>query len=194
MTIIFNQDGISLPVSQALLILLSQEAERTDLDLSRCTQLTFNFRNPGYSAEQGGVHPVEIRLVRGLDDWLFDYVTDFSYQGLGQDAELCKELDFNFLDGEHFMRLGAATAGRGARAVHAVAAQLHRLLRAGVLQRHRQRELGSIGNPLTHSPQSPLYRKKAHPTGPSASGANALEDQSCCIRNSPPGSNPAPIG
>ena len=33
MTIIFNQDGISLPVSQALLILLSQEAERTDLDL-----------------------------------------------------------------------------------------------------------------------------------------------------------------
>ena len=103
MTIIFNQDGISLPVSQALLILLSQEAERTDLDLNRCTQLTFHFRNPGYSAEQGGVHPVEIRLVRGLDDWLFDYVTDFSYQGLGQDAELCKELDFNFLDEEHSM-------------------------------------------------------------------------------------------
>ena len=104
MTIIFNQDGISLPVSQALLILLNQEAERTNLDLVRCTQLTFNFRNPGYSAEQGGVHPVEIRLVRGLDDWLFDYVTDFSYQGLGQYAELCKELDFNFLDGEHFMQ------------------------------------------------------------------------------------------
>ena len=103
MTIIFNRDGISLPVSQALLILLSQEAERTELDLNRCTQLTFNFRNPGYSTEQGGVHPVEIRLVRGLDDWLFDYVTDFSYQGLGQDAELCKELDFNFLDGEHTM-------------------------------------------------------------------------------------------
>ena len=104
MTIIFNRDGISLPVSQALLILLSQEAERTDLDLNRCTQLTFHVRNPGYSAEQGGIHPVEIRLVRGLDDWLFDYVTDFSYQGLGQDAELCKELDFNFLDGEHCMQ------------------------------------------------------------------------------------------
>ena len=104
MTIISNQDGISLPVSQALLILLNQEAERTNLDLVRCTQLTFHFRNPGYSAEQGGVHPVEIRLVRGLDDWLFDYVTDFSYQGLGQDAELCKELDFNFLDGVHVMQ------------------------------------------------------------------------------------------
>ncbi|HAU4887826.1 TPA: DUF2787 domain-containing protein [Aeromonas hydrophila] len=103
MTIPFYRDGFALPVTPALLALLSQEAERTDLDLGRCTQLTFNFRNPGYSAEQGGVHPVEIRLVRGLDDWLFDYVTDFSYQGLGQDAELCKELDFNFLDGEHSM-------------------------------------------------------------------------------------------
>ncbi|WP_368199026.1 DUF2787 domain-containing protein [Aeromonas sp. R7-4] len=103
MTIPFYRDGFALPVCQALLALLSQEAERTDLDLGRCTQLTFNFRNPGYSAEQGGVHPVEIRLVRGLDDWLVDYVTDFSYQGLGQDAELCKELDFNFLDGEHTM-------------------------------------------------------------------------------------------
>ena len=103
MTIPFYRDGFALPVTPALLALLSQEAERTDLDLGRCTQLTFNFRNPGYSAEQGGVHPVEIRLIRGLDGWLFDYVTDFSYQGLGQDAELCKELDFNFLDGEHTM-------------------------------------------------------------------------------------------
>ncbi|MBL0556941.1 MULTISPECIES: DUF2787 domain-containing protein [Aeromonas] len=103
MTIPFYRDGFALPVCQALLALLSQEAERTDLDLGRCTQLTFNFRNPGYSAEQGGVHPVEIRLVRGLDDWLVDYVTDFSYQGLGHDAELCKEIDFNFLDGEHTM-------------------------------------------------------------------------------------------
>ncbi|UOV90723.1 DUF2787 domain-containing protein [Aeromonas hydrophila] len=103
MTIPFYRDGFALPVTPALLALLSQEAERTDLDLGRCTQLTFNFRNPGYSAEQGGVHPVEIRLVRGLDDWLFDYVTDFSYQGLGQDTELCKELDFNFLDGDHTM-------------------------------------------------------------------------------------------
>ena len=103
MTIPFYRDGFALPVTPALLALLSQEAERTDLDLGRCTQLTFNFRNPGYSVEQGGVHPVEIRLIRGLDGWLFDYVTDFSYQGQGQDAELCKELDFNFLDGEHTM-------------------------------------------------------------------------------------------
>ena len=103
MLIPFYQGGFSLPVVQTLLALLCQEAAKISLNMDRLTQLTFNFRNPGYSAEQGSVHPVEIRLIRGLDGWLFDYVTDFSYQGLGQDAELCKELDFNFLDGEHTM-------------------------------------------------------------------------------------------
>ncbi|MCY9834650.1 DUF2787 domain-containing protein [Aeromonas media] len=104
MTIPFFRDGFALPVAHALLVLLNQEVANTALNLERLTQLTFNFRNPGYSAEQGGVHPVEIRLIRGLNGWLFDYVTDFSYQGSGHDAELCKELDFNFLDGEHFMQ------------------------------------------------------------------------------------------
>ncbi len=103
MLIPFCRDGLSLPVAPALLALLCQEAAQTPLDLVRCTQLTFNFRNPGYSAEQGGVHPVEIRIIRGLDGWLFDYVTDFSYQGIGDFAEIGKELDFNFLDNEHFL-------------------------------------------------------------------------------------------
>ena len=104
MTIPFFRDGFALPVAQALLVQLDQEVAKNELNIERLTQLTFSFRNPGYSAEQGGVHPVEIRLIRGLDGWLFDYVTDFSYQGLGQDAELCKELDFNFLDDEHYLQ------------------------------------------------------------------------------------------
>lgn len=104
MNIPFFRDGFALPVDQELLILLNREVAKTELNIERLTQLTFNFRNPGYSAEQGGVHPVEIRLLRGLDGWLFDYVTDFSYQGQGQDAELCKELDFNFLDDEHYLQ------------------------------------------------------------------------------------------
>ena len=103
MHIPFFREGISLPVTSDLMTLLCQEAARTPLDLERLTELTFNFRNPGYSVEQGGVHPVEIRLIRGLDGWLFDYDTDFSYQGIGDYAELGKELDFNFLDGEHFL-------------------------------------------------------------------------------------------
>jgi len=104
MTIPFFRDGFALPVAPTLLALLEQEVTHTALDLARLTQLTFNFRNPGYTPEQGGTHPVEIRLIRGVDGWLFDYVTDFSYQGLGQDAELYKELDFNFLDDEHYLQ------------------------------------------------------------------------------------------
>ncbi|MGY3896425.1 DUF2787 domain-containing protein [Aeromonas enterica] len=104
MTIYFSRGGFVLPVAQALLTLLNQEVAKNELNLEHLTQLTFNFRNPGYSAQQGGAHPVEIRLIRGLDGWLFDYVTDFSYQGIGQDAELCKALDFNFLDDEHYLK------------------------------------------------------------------------------------------
>ncbi len=104
MTIPFFRDGFALPVTQALLTLLNHEVANIGLNLERLTQLTFNFRSPTYSPEQGGAHPVEIRLIRGLDGWLFDYVTDFSNQGLGQDAELCKELDFNFLDDEHYLQ------------------------------------------------------------------------------------------
>ncbi|MFM5181228.1 DUF2787 domain-containing protein [Aeromonas veronii] len=104
MAIPFCRDGFALPVTPAFLTQLHQALANTTLDLERLTQLTFNFRSPTYSPEQGGVHPVEVRLIRGLDGWLFDYVTDFSYQGLGQDAELCKELDFNFLDDEHYLQ------------------------------------------------------------------------------------------
>ena len=98
MTIPFHRDGVSLLVTEPLLVLLNQEAVKYSFDLEQLTRLTFSFRNPDYQLQSGGVHPVEIQLIRGLDGWLFDYVTDFSYQGLGQDTELCKELDFNFLD------------------------------------------------------------------------------------------------
>jgi hypothetical protein len=104
MTIPFHRDGFSLLVTEPLLVLLNQEAVKYDFDLEQLTRLTFSFRNPDYQPKRGGVHPVEIQLIRGLDGWLFDYITDFSYQGLGQDTELCKELDFNFLDNEHYLQ------------------------------------------------------------------------------------------
>ena len=120
MTIPFFRDGFAMPVAQALLVQLNQEVAKTELNLERLTQLTFNFRNPGYSAEQGGVHPVEIRLIRGLDGWLFDYITDFSYQGLGQDAELCKELDFNLSCDEHYLQGWGPLPGVEARELFAL--------------------------------------------------------------------------
>ncbi|MCR6741698.1 DUF2787 domain-containing protein, partial [Aeromonas dhakensis] len=66
MTIPFCRDGFALPVTPALLTQLRQEAANIGLNLECLTQLTFNFRSPTYSPEQGGAHPVEIRLIRGL--------------------------------------------------------------------------------------------------------------------------------
>ncbi len=104
MTLPVNLDGLSLPVSQDMLTLLGDTFTHTQLGLANLTALTFHFRNPTYSPTAGGVHPVEIRLIRQTGCWHIDYITDFSYQGQGQDAELCKELDFNFLDNEHYLQ------------------------------------------------------------------------------------------
>ncbi|MCS3770402.1 hypothetical protein HNP12_004542 [Aeromonas hydrophila] len=104
MTMPVNLAGLPLPVTPPLLTLLGETFTHTGQNLTRMTALTFHFRNPTYSPTTGGVHPVEIRLIRQAGCWLFDYVTDFSYQGHGQDAELCKELDFNFLDNEHYLQ------------------------------------------------------------------------------------------
>ena len=57
MTIPFHRDGFALPVAPALLALLNQEAATVGLNFERLTQLTFNFRSPTYSSEQGGAHP-----------------------------------------------------------------------------------------------------------------------------------------
>ena len=58
--------------------------------------VTINFRDPSYSADDGGYHPVEIRLENEGDGWRFCYITDFCYVGSGQMAELAKDLDFDF--------------------------------------------------------------------------------------------------
>ncbi|WP_309266879.1 DUF2787 family protein [Aeromonas salmonicida] len=104
MTMPFHLAGMALPISPALPDLLRKVVRKQQPDLTNLSILTFNFRSPDYSAEAGGVHPVELRLILELHGWVFDYITDFSYQGLGQDAELCKELDFNFSCDEHYLQ------------------------------------------------------------------------------------------
>ena len=56
-----------------------------------------NFRDPTYSAEEGGYHPVEIMMSQ---TGIIHYITDFSYVGQGPYAELVKELDFEMISGE----------------------------------------------------------------------------------------------
>ena len=58
--------------------------------------ITINFRDPGYSPETGGYHPVEIRLKQQGERWHICYITDFFYVGQGAFAELTKSLDFDF--------------------------------------------------------------------------------------------------
>ncbi|MEQ5808925.1 DUF2787 domain-containing protein [Alteromonas sp. NFXS44] len=88
--------GLALPVSQRFAEniekLLAGGAEASEA-------ITINFRDPAYSAEEGGFHPVEIRLQRIRDTWTICYITDFAYVGLGYFAELAKELDFDFQAG-----------------------------------------------------------------------------------------------
>ena len=52
-----------------------------------------NFRDPNYSAVEGGFHPVEIMVHANGE---YSYITDFSYMGIGAYAELEKEIDWDF--------------------------------------------------------------------------------------------------
>ncbi len=61
-----------------------------------------SFRDPGYSAENGGYHPVEIMVGSGGD---IGYITDFSFVGIHPHTELAKELDFDFSN-QVFEQLG----------------------------------------------------------------------------------------
>ena len=95
MTMPFHLAGMALPISPELPDLLRSVVREQQLDLTHLSTLTFNFRSPGYSAETGGVHPVELRLIRGLYGWVFDYITDFSYMGVVY-PELEKEIDISW--------------------------------------------------------------------------------------------------
>ena len=57
--------------------------------------VTLNFRDPGYSPEAGGFHPVEVRIEKQATSWQLIYITDFSYQGR-HTPELIKEIDVCF--------------------------------------------------------------------------------------------------
>ena len=87
---------LALPVSKrftnAIAELIAQQQIKGD-------SITINFRDPNYSVESGGFHPVEMRLEKHGDTWQFCYITDFTYVGIGPFAELAKDLDFDFQAG-----------------------------------------------------------------------------------------------
>ncbi|HEM7578051.1 TPA: DUF2787 family protein [Serratia marcescens] len=103
-----HQSGLRLPIAQAFSQLLLHELDNSvinsAIDLTLVRAVTMNFRDPLYSAETGGFHPVEIRLLRLHEQWQFDYVTDFSFMS-SYYPELEKEFDICWLQGYiyHFL-------------------------------------------------------------------------------------------
>ena len=86
-----NTENLPYTISPKLINLLEQfTRDKGDVGI------TVNFRDPTYSAKFGGYHPVEIRISAKGE---IEYITDFAYVGMGQDAELVKEIDFDFSGG-----------------------------------------------------------------------------------------------
>lgn len=79
------------PLSTELVTILQSELNK--IAAANGEAVTLNFRDPDYSVENGGFHPVEIRVS---DKGAIVYITDFSFAGTGPFVELVKEIDFDF--------------------------------------------------------------------------------------------------
>ncbi|CAH7082112.1 conserved hypothetical protein [Vibrio chagasii] len=98
MNLTFDVERLLLPVSVDLQDTLNRVINESGKWTPMIQSVVINFRDSNYSSENGGWHPVEIRLVRLYEQWVFDYITDFAYCG-GPYPELVKEVDFNFSSG-----------------------------------------------------------------------------------------------
>jgi len=101
-----NTSACSFPLEAFLLKHLNQLLAQ----YPNASSVTVNYRDPDYSVETGGFHPVEIRINQGR----LDYITDFSFYGSGHYAELGKEIDFDFEQRifEHMGQAFSLEAGR----------------------------------------------------------------------------------
>lgn len=90
-----RQEGLVMPVDQELMNIILKETGNPPPHKTRIAAVSLLFKDLSYSAENGGYHPVEIRLISRKDEWYFDYITDFSYMGVVY-PELEKEIDFSW--------------------------------------------------------------------------------------------------
>lgn len=84
-----------LKVPNTFIEIVSKEIAFSECFSDKAKSLTLNFKDPEYGPEAGGFHPVEVRLEKHTNNWQFEYVTDFSYQG-NVYPELVKEIDICF--------------------------------------------------------------------------------------------------
>lgn len=96
----FNKvQGFAVP--EKLFQLINTELAEITKPVNETNAITLNFRDPNYSAEAGGYHPVEIRLENKSGLWQIAYITDFSFQG-SPFPELIKEIDICFITKQVF--------------------------------------------------------------------------------------------
>lgn len=84
-------ESIPLTVHDEFRSLLEEELKKTQFAAQSGAVLSF--RDPDFTPEAGGFHPVEIAVA---PDGTIQYVTDFAYYGRPPHCELAKELDFDF--------------------------------------------------------------------------------------------------
>lgn len=87
------------PLDREFHSLLQEELKKADISTS--SGAVISFRDPDFTPETGGFHPVEIAVA---PDGSIQYITDFAYFGRPPHCELAKELDFDFSLGlfQHF--------------------------------------------------------------------------------------------
>jgi len=103
MKTLINKENAALPISNKLIKLLTNVISSKQLNLDELSSITINFRDNSYDPLHGGYHPVEVNLVRKLNNpFSFDYITDFCYVGSGFNTELTKEIDFDFTNNVGF--------------------------------------------------------------------------------------------
>ena len=90
-----------LSISKKFITILSSEITKAGIESSSIENyVILNFRDPDYSADKGGYHPVEVMINA---DGIIQYITDFAYAA--GDGELVKELDFD-LNQKLFQQMG----------------------------------------------------------------------------------------
>ncbi|MBS9939250.1 DUF2787 family protein [Vibrio alginolyticus] len=102
MNLTFDVERLLLPVSVDLQDTLNRVISESGKWTPMIQSVVISFRDSSYSSENGGYHPIEVSISRLGDQWVFDYITDFSYCGLMPELE--KEIDFDFGHGVAYIR------------------------------------------------------------------------------------------
>lgn len=82
-------ENLPWPLDKKLIQILNDTLSTTEVD----DGITITFRDPDFTPESGGFHPVEVSINKAGQ---IQYITDFCYVGQPPMCDLCKCLDFDF--------------------------------------------------------------------------------------------------